>query len=151
MIKLKNGNVQIVKIMTTMNNFKKILKGSLLHFIYIPITIIGMMIIGEDFNTTNFAILLALLLSIILFTYNISVLAIFSKVFNHSNFIFNLTPFIIFIIFFSKLNEVMQGLDFGGEYNSYIVLVLTFIINLVTYFYIKSDIHPSAGTSFAED
>lgn len=110
-------------------NIGNIAKYYLLNFIYIPVSVIYAYSIGEDTNTMMFYVLLALIISLLLYLYDLILTIIGKKIMNNNS----VVPFIIPVILIIPFKFVLKSLDFGGKYGVFIIIVGTLLINIFTW------------------
>jgi hypothetical protein len=111
-----------------------IAKYYLLNFLYVPICIIYAYIIGEDTNTILLFIILALLVSFLVYLFDLVFTAVIVKITANNSIISFILPPILLIPF----RDVLRGFDFGGKYGFLLIVIGTLLINIFTWSRVKT-------------
>jgi hypothetical protein len=113
---------------------KTISQFYLLHFIYVPISLIYAASMGEDQNTILFSSILVILVSIITFLFNLFFTLIFKKMIQQND---SVIPFLLPAIMTISFKYILNVLDFGGAYGFLIIVLGSLIINIFTWSRLK--------------
>jgi len=118
----------------------EIFKAYLIHFIYIIIIIVDGLIHGEnDINTLVFILSLAFVYSIGVFIFNFGITAAIVILVENDkyNIMAFLTPSILMVLLFKPMSNFLRNLSFGPDGLYWIILFVSSIINVLSYFFIK--------------
>lgn len=109
---------------------KKTSTVNLIHFIYIPI---GMYIsYGEDIGTKGIIFTLSIILSLIIYTYNLGVISLSKKIFKHSN-ISYFSPAILLVVFYFPTQYLLNSLDLFRDNGFFLIFTFTLMSNSICY------------------
>lgn len=111
----------------------QILKGYLLHFIYVPFAIINALINGEDGGTVGHIAFIIIILGMTFFFINYSITHLSLSMFKSIPIVAFVLPTIIQLVLYIPIDHLLNNLDFGGESGYLTFLVVSAIINLGVY------------------
>ncbi len=106
----------------------------LIHFIYIPIIIVYAILLGEDLTSIGLYITLTFIVCLVLYGFNLITTQIGLKYLSNK-FIPFLLPALILMVSYIPLSRLLQEFDFGGEFGGVQIIVGTFVLNTISYFY----------------
>ncbi|MBN3584879.1 hypothetical protein JYB64_20990 [Algoriphagus aestuarii] len=119
-----------------MNN-NSILKGYLVHFVYVPIAIVNSLINGEDINVLGLIIFITILIGFIAFGFNYSITILGLSLFKNKCIFAFLLPTMVAAGLYYPINELLQYLDFGGNSIYLLFLGISIFVNIGTFIFLR--------------
>ncbi len=118
-------------------NKKRILKGYLIHFVYVPIAIVNSLIIGEDISVLGLVIFIAIIIGVIAFGFNYSITILGLSLFKTKYIWAFLLPTMVTVGLYYPINGLLQYLDFGGSSIYITFLCISIFINIGTFIILR--------------
>lgn len=118
-------------------NKSNILKYYIAHFIYVPLSLIYSLYVGEDIEVLILIFFLSLLTGVLAFGYNYVTTLLGLKLFRFKGLLAFVIPSIVLTLLYVPVNSVIQKLDFGGNYAFLIFLIISSLINISTYIILR--------------